>query len=540
MSVAVSAAVPKALDRYASLGSYINNELDGEANRLAAVLRHFEATCREPGFAITVSYLADSLHGYVRWVRPVDDWVRGVGRDFARVDSGLFLWRTIASGQLDLFVKRYLGFEDTLPDIVKSIYAGVIVLALHGGKSGYIGLRFARFGRMGQALRALLGIKATGFPSSGLLGYFDKITGDLVWISILVQWSGDFYHLVKGEYTGTKFISALVVDGALLLGVGEIALYVGGLVGGLLVGIALPEVAVAALALGVFVVVDAGLWYALRKLGVRDWLVDQGDEVVQGMVRKLEITADWARDVATDALDWESNAVKSLDEHVFAPTARSIAKGAEAVHSWVDGAATRLREQFWKTRHPVGRVHHDEVNKVPEPAYASHKPSEVKWTKAKAQNYVKKQAGRLPSKTESCVVWAKVRAKQIAGFDVPPISPYNSENYGAYNLIDIYGNDVISMPSKESVEKTIPTLPPGTLVIWGKGQKGSDPTYGHVAVVEKVEADGIWVSDGGWKGKEGSPRFISIEGLQGLHVAPPSSKPISPQEFAKRVQKHEM
>jgi pimeloyl-ACP methyl ester carboxylesterase len=86
MSWTVSSAQPRDLYRYADVARHIDHELSSESRSLAATLHHFEATCREPGFALHVGYLADELHGYVRWVRPMDDWVREVGKGFERAD----------------------------------------------------------------------------------------------------------------------------------------------------------------------------------------------------------------------------------------------------------------------------------------------------------------------------------------------------------------------------------------------------------------------------------------------------------------------
>ena len=91
------------------------------------------------------------------------------------------------------------------------------------------------------------------------------------------------------------------------------------------------------------------------------------------------------------------------------------------------------------------------------------------------------------------------------------------------------------MSSKEAIEKTLTTLPAGALVVWQPGQHGANATYGHVAVVEKVEANGIWVSDSGWYGKGGSPRFIPADKLQDLHIIPPGATPLSKDRYVERI-----
>ena len=550
MSLAISSAQPRVLYRYASVGSYINQELSTEANRLGAILQHFEATCRESGYALHVGYLADELRGYTLRAIPIDDWVREVGNGFELADHRSWLDR------LTDFIQHWQRSNKLWEDVWQPLFSGALIsssIRVGTAYSGEIIINLPEFLKVfGFNLREvrkwaglspyLNHIKYTNIPSH--FAKFGLITAVPI---IAYKWIRDIGEWTGGEYSGTHLPSAMTVDAGLTLGTNVAAVWAGaklGAIGGAKIG-------------------------ALVGTGVEPG----GGTAIGGAVGAViggvvgGVVAAWAiahYDVREKSITW-------LDEHVFSPIAKTIAEGVDAVHNWVDEAAARLREQFWKTQDAAGRVRHDGTNKAPNvqpvptptpspkgaapiapkgnppasgvsphPTNASPKLSEIKWTETDAQNYVKEHAGRLPSKTDSCVDWAKMRAKQIASLDVPPISPYNSKNYGAYNLIDIYGNDVISMPSKESVEKIITTLPPGTLVIWEKGQKGANATYGHVAVIEKVEADGIWVSDSGWHGKGGSPRFIPIDKLQGLHMVPPGSKPISPQEFAERVGKRKV
>ena len=88
MSRAISAALPPTLYRYTDVALRLDSELGSESNRLAGVLHHFEATCREPGMAVRVSHLADMLGGFARDNQPFDAWVRTVGRGFELADRG--------------------------------------------------------------------------------------------------------------------------------------------------------------------------------------------------------------------------------------------------------------------------------------------------------------------------------------------------------------------------------------------------------------------------------------------------------------------
>ncbi len=87
MSYATSSAQPLQLYRYADVAGRIDRELAAEANLLGACLRHFEATCREPGYSIGVSHLADALRAHARAAELVDRWVQAVGRGFERADQ---------------------------------------------------------------------------------------------------------------------------------------------------------------------------------------------------------------------------------------------------------------------------------------------------------------------------------------------------------------------------------------------------------------------------------------------------------------------
>lgn len=87
MRYAVSSAQPFQLYRYSDVATRLDHELLAEARSLGACLQHFEATCREPGFALRASPLADALQAYARAAEPVDRWVHAVARGFEQADQ---------------------------------------------------------------------------------------------------------------------------------------------------------------------------------------------------------------------------------------------------------------------------------------------------------------------------------------------------------------------------------------------------------------------------------------------------------------------
>ena len=103
----------------------------------------------------------------------------------------------------------------------------------------------------------------------------------------------------------------------------------------------------------------------------------------------------------------------------------------------------------------------------------------------------------IPNKVEAgdytnagCVAWAKDRAKEKLGIDLPSTGNKPSGVYGASNWWDVlpnYGYKTGSEPASNS------------LAIW-RYTVGAYSNYGHVAYVENVSGDSITVSEGGCKG----------------------------------------
>jgi len=88
MAGSISSAEPEELFRYSDFGMRINHELVSESCRLASRLQHFEATCTEPGYRVSVGHMSGAVQGYGRRNESVDSWVRRVGEGFQTADQG--------------------------------------------------------------------------------------------------------------------------------------------------------------------------------------------------------------------------------------------------------------------------------------------------------------------------------------------------------------------------------------------------------------------------------------------------------------------
>jgi len=87
MARSISSAEPEKLFRYSDFGARLDHDLVSESYRLATRLQHFEATCTEPGYQVSVSHLAHALRGYGSQSESTDGWVRQVGKDFQIADQ---------------------------------------------------------------------------------------------------------------------------------------------------------------------------------------------------------------------------------------------------------------------------------------------------------------------------------------------------------------------------------------------------------------------------------------------------------------------
>ncbi len=324
MSLAISSAIPNDLSRYSSVGSRLNAELRSESSHLASVLQHFEATCRESGYTVRVSHLADEVRSYARQTDLLDQWVGVVGVGFFVADSGQKIIR-----------------------LAEFAVGAVLVKSLSvNGRSLKISLAWVKtFGLKPSAVRTFLGITATRIRFENLLKYTDKVIGKAALIlGIVIKWSDDFQR-----YTGTELISALVVDAVFIVIVAKVAAVIGGAILG---AVASPGILVAAAAVAVALGVAVLLDVAFENLGIRDWAING-----------LNTALNWTIDRARELPELGAKAVQALDEKVFMPIARTIASGVDDLTDFVDSAAKRLRQNLEDTADAAGRVLRDEAIK---------------------------------------------------------------------------------------------------------------------------------------------------------------------------------
>lgn len=158
------------------------------------------------------------------------------------------------------------------------------------------------------------------------------------------------------------------------------------------------------------------------------------------------------------------------------------------------------------------------------------------WTEKQILGEIESSPGRLPGQTgQQCVDWAKRRRQSLGASPLPAISTYSPKDWGAHNYIRIFGDSAVPI-TPDDVSGTgiaVAGLRPGAALVWDRGHPGLEGTagytYGHVAVVEAVQADGVWVSQANWPGEPAM--FIPNEKMRGLHVVPLDAKPISPEDF---------
>lgn len=172
---------------------------------------------------------------------------------------------------------------------------------------------------------------------------------------------------------------------------------------------------------------------------------------------------------------------------------------------------------------------------------AEQKGQEKIWKQTEIENQIKGSQGNLPSDPEykSCVDWAIARTATLGGPELRAIGNYPHSDLGAHNYIQIFSSSVIKInPSDVSGSSiNISGLKPGAALVWDKGNtwlevKGKDPyhgyQYGHIAIVEAVQPNGVWVSQAN---SPASVKFYAYADLYGassqggLYVIPPGAKP---------------
>lgn len=127
-----------------------------------------------------------------------------------------------------------------------------------------------------------------------------------------------------------------------------------------------------------------------------------------------------------------------------------------------------------------------------------------------------------------CVSWARQRRQSLGATTMPAVGTWSDPTspHGAKHYVEIYGDNAIPWSElQQQISQNGVVLskliPPGTAVVWGTSV-GPD---GHVAIVEQVTEEGIWVSESNWPvGSGPNVRFIPWSKLGDTHFVPPDAK----------------
>jgi surface antigen len=130
---------------------------------------------------------------------------------------------------------------------------------------------------------------------------------------------------------------------------------------------------------------------------------------------------------------------------------------------------------------------------------------------------------------DQCVAWAKERRVSLGGEPLPPASIGNDP--GAKNYIQKYSSS-INQVNKGNLDEIISETEPGAALVY---PPNSSNPFGHVAIVEAIQDDGIWISEAnwGWVTENGKlvyrgtscVRFIAKNKLESLYIIPHDAKP---------------
>jgi surface antigen len=172
------------------------------------------------------------------------------------------------------------------------------------------------------------------------------------------------------------------------------------------------------------------------------------------------------------------------------------------------------------------------VNPQPSISQAPQADRGKTWTQTEIENQIKEDNhGKLPADdgSQQCVDWARTRREELGATELPHIGAYSNSDLGAHNYVQIYKDSVvqISMGDVSGSSLNVSGMLPGAALVWDKGDPmlggGDGYTYGHIAIIEAVQSDGVWVSQANWPGA--SAMFIPKENLSGLYIIPPSATP---------------
>ncbi len=139
---------------------------------------------------------------------------------------------------------------------------------------------------------------------------------------------------------------------------------------------------------------------------------------------------------------------------------------------------------------------------------------------------------RLPG-DEQCVHWARERSTSLGGPSLPAIGNYPTDDLGARQYLKIFRGQTFQVPRDSTDLTGVSGLEAGACVVWDKGHSDTSNTdgytYGHIAAIESVQPDGVWVSQANWPGRP--VMFIPRDKLSTLYVIPRNARPITPEEF---------
>jgi len=155
-------------------------------------------------------------------------------------------------------------------------------------------------------------------------------------------------------------------------------------------------------------------------------------------------------------------------------------------------------------------------------------------TPTDVRRWVELDHGRLPG-DEQCVHWAQDRSPSLGGPPLPAVGKYPTDDLGARQYLKIFNGQTFQVPQNTTDLTRVPGLEAGACVVWDKGHPDTRGTagytYGHIAVIEAVQPDGVWVSQANWPGHP--VMFIPRDKLSTLYVIPRNARPVTPEEFRK-------
>jgi hypothetical protein len=151
------------------------------------------------------------------------------------------------------------------------------------------------------------------------------------------------------------------------------------------------------------------------------------------------------------------------------------------------------------------------------------------WTETEIKNQILGSQGVLPldNGKEQCVDWAQKRREELGATILPAISIYSPNDWGAHNYTNIFKDSIIHITANDVSGSglNISGLKTGAAIVWDKGNATlsgtAGYTYGHIAIVEAVQPDGVWVSQANWPGEP--VMFIPKANLPDLYVIPPNA-----------------